>query len=172
MEDGRLIWLNGQSFSPAHERRVANRPTAWCREGNYLLVGNEGGGIDCFDYKTSKVIFSYDSESQNRVDDLVANGRKVYAVLGGERVIALDTARLEIMGEFVVDSALLHLSQTDNAASVAVGSSDSMMYLLRASDLSLIRKYRADGEIIYPGLNMDGYAYFYSTDGIMYGLRY
>jgi hypothetical protein len=97
---------------------------------------------------------------------------RVFALLEDYKVVSLDTARLQVTGEFEESKTRLWLSRPEGSASIVVGGADSALYMLRSTDLSLIRKYRSEGEIEFPGFAMWGYVYFYSKDGYLNGLRY
>ena len=154
-------------------RWVRAKPTAIYCEGNELAIGNLRGGIDCFDRQTAQAVYSYQGEERTPVTQLSIKRKRTYAVLGERTILAIDTSHgTEVTGRFISESGKLWLGVTVGQASISVGSTDSIMYLLRCSDLSLIRKYRAGGEIVFPGVETGGYVYFYSSEGSLNGLRY
>ncbi|MBU0754932.1 MAG: PQQ-binding-like beta-propeller repeat protein, partial [Planctomycetes bacterium] len=172
LEDGRIVWIESQKGRIVHHRRLLAQPTSACLSGDQLLIGNQHGGIDCFGCESAEVFFSHYFPLEEPITQLKARGDRVFGVQNNRHLYSLDTSRLEITGKFLVVASHLWLSNPGNDASIAVAGSDSIMYLLRSSDLSLIRKYRADGEIALPGLQIDDHVYFYSEDGILNGLRY
>lgn len=177
LEDGRILWIDDSakdsSIPTVQKRLVRALPTAVFCEGDDLVIGNSNGGIDCFNRSTAQAIFSHQAKEAVRVSQLILKRKRVYAVMGERRILAIDTSRgTEVTGTFSIESGRIFMGVTGGQASISVGSSDSSMYLLRSSDLSLIRKYRAVGEIAFPGVEMEGYVYFYSSDGALNGLRY
>ncbi|MHC4941447.1 MAG: DUF4388 domain-containing protein [Planctomycetota bacterium] len=171
LEDGRVVWLETTKGRSVQQRRLLGKPTVLHRDEDDLVIGNEKGGLDCFNIQTAEVLYSYAYKKEKPVTQLMTKGDLVYGVLGEKRLFALDKGRLQLTGEFMMPSVRLWLG-TGGSATITVGGSDSVMYLLRASDLSVIRKYRAEGEIVFPGIDLNECVYFYSKDGILNGIRY
>jgi tetratricopeptide (TPR) repeat protein len=172
LEDGRIVWVDGKKGRIAEQRRILTTPTSVYSDGQSLIVGNTKGGIDCFGLDSAEAIYTFSTGQRMPVTQLTSRGSRVYAALEGKKVVSIDTSKLQVTGEFTADNSTLWLSPPGGNASIVVGGSNSIMYLLRSSDLSVIRKYRAGAKIEYPGINLGKYVYFYSRDGLLNGLRY
>lgn len=172
LEDGRLLWMESSKGRIVLQRRIPAEPTSVCLGNGHLIVGNARGDIDAFNMHTAEVLYSFATECALPVSQLASKQHRVFAMLGKKKIVVVDTAKLHMSGSFDAQCDQLWLSEPGGNASIVVGGSDSILYLLRASDLSVIRKYRAGAEIEFIGQTLDDHVYFYSKDGILNGLRY
>jgi len=184
MNDGYVVWIDCTEEPKIKEKRLlSTSPVSQCYDSGEIIIGNAQGGIDCFKVDSAKLVYSYQADIKKPVNQIVVNGTKTYIVIDDRTLLSLDTRdpskRLAVCGEFPPedpsnerDYGSFNISHKTGGATLAVGSSDSSMYLLGATDLSVTRVYRANGKILFTGVVLGDYIYFYSDEGALKGLRY
>lgn len=170
LEDGRILWVEGKKGKVLFERRLAVRPTAWFAGGDVVHVGDAQGGLHGYRRRNGEVDYNYDTDRGEAVTAIRAYGSKVYLLTGDRCLLLLDKERLRMIGRFESGGPLFP-GPPPRGDTFTVGGGDTTLYLFRAADLTPIHKYRAGGPVVFPGVDMEGYACFYAADGILYGVR-